>query len=112
MLVDQLDNPDQVLLVFLDGGQDTFMLVGFKDLFRHAAPEHAAGGLVAPDLGHANGDDNAGAVVQRLAIEAEFLRSEEHTSELQSLMRISYAVFCLKKTIAEYSQFTPKEYTI
>src|SRR3546814_9976355 len=26
-----------------------------------------------------------------------FLRSEEHTSELQSLMRISYAVFCLKK---------------
>src|SRR3546814_1141045 len=27
-----------------------------------------------------------------------FVRSEEHTSELQSLMRISYAVFCLKKT--------------
>src|SRR3546814_6855469 len=29
------------------------------------------------------------------------LRSEEHTSELQSLMRISYAVFCLKKTKSE-----------
>src|SRR3546814_4646285 len=28
-----------------------------------------------------------------------FARSEEHTSELQSLMRISYAVFCLKKKI-------------
>src|SRR3546814_4923401 len=28
---------------------------------------------------------------------ASMLRSEEHTSELQSLMRISYAVFCLKK---------------
>src|SRR3546814_4421042 len=27
------------------------------------------------------------------------IRSEEHTSELQSLMRISYAVFCLKKKI-------------
>src|SRR3546814_4439469 len=27
----------------------------------------------------------------------DVLRSEEHTSELQSLMRISYAVFCLKK---------------
>src|SRR3546814_9204795 len=27
----------------------------------------------------------------------EIFRSEEHTSELQSLMRISYAVFCLKK---------------
>src|SRR3546814_8676537 len=31
------------------------------------------------------------------ALEAKFGRSEEHTSELQSLMRISYAVFCLKK---------------
>src|SRR3546814_5589682 len=30
-----------------------------------------------------------------------FDRSEEHTSELQSLMRISYAVFCLKKKIQE-----------
>src|SRR3546814_5449699 len=30
-------------------------------------------------------------------IGAALLRSEEHTSELQSLMRISYAVFCLKK---------------
>src|SRR3546814_4256170 len=29
-------------------------------------------------------------------------RSEEHTSELQSLMRISYAVFCLKKTKIHY----------
>src|SRR3546814_1637899 len=29
--------------------------------------------------------------------EAVLVRSEEHTSELQSLMRISYAVFCLKK---------------
>src|SRR3546814_7993048 len=32
-------------------------------------------------------------------------RSEEHTSELQSLMRISYAVFCLKKKIFIISQF-------
>src|SRR3546814_1846485 len=30
-------------------------------------------------------------------------RSEEHTSELQSLMRISYAVFCLKKKIIPHS---------
>src|SRR3546814_3438655 len=30
------------------------------------------------------------------------LRSEEHTSELQSLMRISYAVFCLKKKKQNY----------
>src|SRR3546814_6917544 len=31
------------------------------------------------------------------------LRSEEHTSELQSLMRISYAVFCLKKKKKSYN---------
>src|SRR3546814_7887683 len=30
-------------------------------------------------------------------------RSEEHTSELQSLMRISYTVFCLKKKIRQYT---------
>src|SRR3546814_6660180 len=35
-------------------------------------------------------------VVKRLGT-PEDVRSEEHTSELQSLMRISYAVFCLKK---------------
>src|SRR3546814_2390899 len=35
-------------------------------------------------------------------------RSEEHTSELQSLMRISYAVFCLKKkTTREQDECTP-----
>src|SRR3546814_8228641 len=33
----------------------------------------------------------------RKFLTAKFIRSEEHTSELQSLMRISYAVFCLKK---------------
>src|SRR3546814_1997595 len=32
-------------------------------------------------------------------VEGEIDRSEEHTSELQSLMRISYAVFCLNKKI-------------
>src|SRR3546814_3231969 len=35
-------------------------------------------------------------------------RSEEHTSELQSLMRISYAVFCLKKK-NKHTQQTPAE---
>src|SRR3546814_5661717 len=33
----------------------------------------------------------------------ESFRSEEHTSELQSLMRISYAVFCLKKKIKQHT---------
>src|SRR3546814_9736209 len=39
------------------------------------------------------------------------LRSEEHTSELQSLMRISYAVFCLKKKkITKQQPLTPHTY--
>src|SRR3546814_1253260 len=33
-------------------------------------------------------------------------RSEEHTSELQSLMRTSYAVFCLKKKITQHAKHT------
>src|SRR3546814_2960480 len=36
-------------------------------------------------------------------IKVEFHRSEEHTSELQSLMRISYAVFCWKKKIKTHT---------
>src|SRR3546814_8354812 len=40
--------------------------------------------------------EHAGIAAYRIAGESG-LRSEEHTSELQSLMRISYAVFCLKK---------------
>src|SRR3546814_10468031 len=38
---------------------------------------------------------------QGIGVEAERARSEEHPSELQSLMRISYAVFCLKQKTIE-----------
>src|SRR3546814_6005208 len=51
--------------------------------------EHVAAALL--DLDAAVGHDPG------LAIGERPRRSEEHTSELQSLMRISYAVFCLKK---------------
>src|SRR3546814_8384743 len=44
----------------------------------------------APEIAAAMGDQGNGE-------ETAAIRSEEHTSELQSLMRISYAVFCLKK---------------
>src|SRR3546814_1256096 len=40
-----------------------------------------------------------------LSYGAGIFRSEEHTSELQSLMRISYAVFCLKKKT--YNEYQP-----
>src|SRR3546814_9134184 len=51
---------------------------------------------------HARGADTlvpelAGALIGSLGFGRLPIRSEEHTSELQSLMRISYAVFCLKK---------------
>src|SRR3546814_2764696 len=39
----------------------------------------------------------------KLQAEAGAMRSEEHTSELQSLMRSSYAVFCLKKEIPPFT---------
>src|SRR3546814_4593941 len=40
------------------------------------------------------------------------LRSEEHTSELQSLMRISYAVFCLKKKKSNTSSIHMRQHII
>src|SRR3546814_5737643 len=70
------------------------------DLSLHQRHLHAVG--VEPDLEHraerrdliGSGLNDEGAV--RIFGDLE-QRSEEHTSELQSLMRISYAVFCLKK---------------
>src|SRR3546814_4794492 len=56
--------------------------VGDEAALQQRQPENV---VVAPRLGHADGARLGG------------VRSEEHTSELQSLMRISYAVFCLKK---------------
>src|SRR3546814_20345544 len=46
-----------------------------------------------------------------LRLHAPSVRSEEHTSELQSLMRISYAVFCLKKK-NKIKQYTVHYYTL
>src|SRR3546814_3799564 len=55
-----------------------------------AVAVHVAPGARQPALAHDVGDLVG--------------RSEEHTSELQSLMRISYAVFCLKKKKQQQSQ--------
>src|SRR3546814_1002720 len=46
--------------------------------------------------GNSFADDTAATKVHRRIEQVHMARSEEHTSELQSLMRISYAVFCLK----------------
>src|SRR3546814_3052827 len=71
---------------------------GVQDLLRKMS------GVISTRVGYTGGDvpnatySNHGTHAE--AIEIVFdpgKRSEEHTSELQSLMRISYAVFCLKK---------------
>src|SRR3546814_10514072 len=58
--------------------------------------------LVVIDAGHGGHDPGAlnkelGTREKDITLAITKARSEEHTSELQSLMRISYAVFCLKK---------------
>src|SRR3546814_10564366 len=55
-------------------------------------PDHVAEHRVCPGV---TGVDEL--LVPAVPHQAQRDRSEEHTSELQSLMRISYAVFCLKK---------------
>src|SRR3546814_10794818 len=72
----------------------TDTLFPYTTLFRSAV---RSGGVVAAD-GARPADhrvDGAGCQYRDRRLFAR--RSEEHTSELQSLMRISYAVFCLKK---------------
>src|SRR3546814_6771078 len=64
------------------------------DILEEVATEHAL--LGAALAGEMYPDGSARGIVLRYH-ERRARRSEEHTSELQSLMRISYAVFCLKK---------------
>src|SRR3546814_4140215 len=78
----------------------------FRSRGRGERPEEAhLIGEVTEVLHHGVGEGAEGRADQELGAELlpgphdlhSLLRSEEHTSELQSLMRISYAVFCLKK---------------
>src|SRR3546814_5012065 len=57
------------------------------------------------DLDATSDDERFGRLVAQTAAALEG-RSEEHTSELQSLMRISYAVFCLKKKKKKITTYT------
>src|SRR3546814_3549410 len=79
--------PDNRIIVQRRHGRD-----GVKvEIRERADPENS--GIVDQDIGCAKSLPREG---------KELGRSEEHTSELQSLMRISYAVFCLKKKKKEY----------
>src|SRR3546814_4788364 len=56
-------------------------------------------------------DDLRRRLSEYYAYDVAELRSEEHTSELQSLMRISYAVFCLKQQTTTTTHTTPQHHT-
>src|SRR3546814_4486816 len=62
-------------------------------------PVHLVGAAEAAEQEGAGADGGVARPV--LAVDDRQCRSEEHTSELQSLMRISYAVFCLKKKMTQ-----------
>src|SRR3546814_10706482 len=70
IVVQRLGRGDQRSAIFAAGAR-----IGFDEVGHRAAAQH----------------------LPRFIEEQGLRRSEEHTSELQSLMRISYAVFCLKK---------------
>src|SRR3546814_5000843 len=77
-------DPAHALRVINRLERDAFPVIGQRPIVKIDAPEI----LDMIRLVEARG---------ALDIARRLLRSEEHTSELQSLMRISYAVFCLKK---------------
>src|SRR3546814_9406026 len=75
-----------------DERRDSYPEIDIKAVFQF---EFGAGRHLFACPGHQACSSSRGRVVRN----SMRFRSEEHTSELQSLMRISYAVFCLKKKI-------------
>src|SRR3546814_3056363 len=81
----------------------TFLLAGVLEFDPDALRRCASGRLLAVSLGTGVERFDLARLLAELVFgyhgrQCTVGRSEEHTSELQSLMRISYAVFCLKKT--------------
>src|SRR3546814_1637152 len=89
-------------------------IIGLAERHAHVAQDRIGGDDVKIKLRQRPvADIVGGAKVEDHAVrQREFDRSEEHTSELQSLMRISYAVFCLKKKKkAHKTEMTEKKHT-
>src|SRR3546814_7102247 len=74
-------------LMVISGAANMLLVSLFSVAVQLSAPRWVAGRAIAL---------HSSALTGGIAVGA-FLRSEEHTSELQSIMRISYADFCLKK---------------
>src|SRR3546814_1195681 len=83
-----------------------FQTLGFKAIARHRTKKvtlYRQGGInflinAEPNSFAQRFARLHGPSICAIAFRVDDARSEEHTSELQSLMRISYAVFCLQKT--------------
>src|SRR3546814_10804548 len=95
----------------------TDTLFPYTTLFR-SCDQHCAGGLTGDTASlEGNGrlaeleflDYRVHGVFLLFIALGESSRSEEHTSELQSLMRISYAVFCLKKKKEHHTHYTTNQ---
>src|SRR3546814_1112604 len=82
--------------------------MGMEMVPRYADAGGAAGGVVRIDPATVQNLGVRTAPVERRVL----ARSEEHTSELQSLMRISYAVFCLKKNNIQEYIFNYRSHTL
>src|SRR3546814_7558802 len=98
MVQDQADTKRAAMMPFQVTAD---LMAGAKQgaAFLHCLPAHRGEEVTAEVIdGPGNAVVYVGAKTGRDGIHgATMARSEEHTSELQSLMRISYAVFCLKQ---------------
>src|SRR3546814_2664128 len=92
----RVDNPDAVFLN--RAGKYRAVVAELKEA--HARNQPVLVGTTSIEVSELLGQQLSEAGIHHEVLNAkqhERERSEEHTSELQSLMRISYAVFCLKK---------------
>src|SRR3546814_18387075 len=93
------NTPTSVIYTYLHSLSLRYALTVSPARFAHGAP-HAIGGACPPSVHRSPTSCSPGTTSRRgrcRGARRPARRSEEHTSELQSLMRISYAVFCLIK---------------
>src|SRR3546814_9272088 len=102
--VEQIDTPEKIY-----DQPATAFVADFMGNANRLQARFADGQVWIGDLPFGNGVNAGGEGDATAFVRA---RSEEHTSELQSLMRISYAVFCLKKKKLYTTMHNPHENNI